>query len=358
MRPMSITTDDIRIVDLHQLIAPIVLMEEIPVDEKEAQLVKESREQAENILLGKDDRLLVVVGPCSIHDTKAALEYAQGLKAYADTVSDDLLLIMRVYFEKPRTTVGWKGLINDPGMDNSYDINLGLRTARNLLRDLLKIGIPAGTEFLDTISPQFYADLISWGAIGARTTESQIHRELASGLSMPVGFKNGTGGSIQIALDAIQASQQAHHFLSVTKNGTAAVVATKGNSGCHLILRGSTAGPNFDRENIESVRTRLKEKNLAACVMVDCSHGNSCKDFSKQPEVASNLASQIAEGENAITAVMIESNLLEGNQPMNDLDKLEYGKSVTDACVSWETTIEMLDNLAQAVRLRRKTMIA
>ena len=355
---MSITTDDIRIAGLNQLIAPIVLMEEIPIDENEAQLVKESREQAENILLGKDDRVLVVVGPCSIHDTEAALEYAKRLKDYADTVSDDLLVIMRVYFEKPRTTVGWKGLINDPKMDNTYDINLGLRTARKLLRDLLKLGIPAGTEFLDTISPQFYADLISWGAIGARTTESQIHRELASGLSMPVGFKNGTGGSIQIALDAIQASQQAHHFLSVTKNGTAAIVATKGNPGCHLILRGSTVGPNFDNESIEGARTRLKEKNLAACLMVDCSHGNSCKDFSKQPEVVNDIARQMAEGENAIASVMIESNLVEGNQSMNDLDKLEYGKSVTDACVSWETTVEMLNNLAEAVKLRRKTLIA
>lgn len=355
---MSITTDDIRIAGLHQLIAPIVLMEEIPICDAEAQLVKESREQAENILLGKNDRLLVVVGPCSIHDTKAALEYAKHLKDYADTVSDDLLLIMRVYFEKPRTTVGWKGLINDPQMDSSFDINLGLRTARNLLCDLLELGVPAGTEFLDTISPQFYADLVSWGAIGARTTESQVHRELASGLSMPVGFKNGTGGSIQIALDAIQAAHQPHHFLSVTKNGTAAVVSTKGNPGCHLILRGSTDGPNYDYKTIESVRTRLKEKNLPACVMVDCSHGNSCKDYRKQPQVAEDIASQIAEGENSIVSVMIESHLHEGSQMMDDLDNLEYGKSVTDACVSWDTTVTMLDKLAEAVRLRRKTLIA
>lgn len=355
---MSITTDDIRIANLHQLIAPIVLMEEIPLSDVEAKLVKDSREQAENILLGKDDRLLVVVGPCSIHDPKAALEYANRLKKYADTVSDDLLLIMRVYFEKPRTTVGWKGLINDPSMDSSYDINLGLRTARQLLLDLLKIGVPAGTEFLDTISPQFYADLVSWGAIGARTTESQIHRELASGLSMPVGFKNGTGGSIQIALDAIQASQQPHHFLSVTKNGTTAIVSTKGNPACHLILRGSSNGPNYDRDSIESARNRLKEKNLPACLMVDCSHGNSLKDFRRQPEVANDIASQISEGENAIASVMIESHLVEGNQSMNDLDNLEFGKSITDACVSWDTTVEMLDKLAEAVRVRRKTLIA
>ncbi|MFK5923621.1 MAG: 3-deoxy-7-phosphoheptulonate synthase [Verrucomicrobiota bacterium] len=355
---MSITTDDVRIADLHQLIAPVVLMEELPIAESEARLIRESRALAENIMLGKDDRLLVVVGPCSIHDTKAALEYGQRLKAYADTVKDDLQVIMRVYFEKPRTTVGWKGLINDPQMDGSYDINLGLRTARNLLRDLLKLGIPAGTEFLDTISPQFYADLISWGAIGARTTESQIHRELASGLSMPVGFKNGTGGSIQIALDAIQASQQPHHFLSVTKNGTAAVVSTKGNPGCHLILRGSSAGPNYDRETVTDVRTRLKEKGLAASLMIDCSHGNSRKDYTKQAAVAADVANQMADGESSIASVMIESNLQQGNQSMDDLEKLEYGKSVTDACVSWNTTVEILDQLAEAVRLRRKTFIA
>ncbi len=355
---MSITTDDIRIANLHQLIAPVVLMEELPIGESEAQLVRESRELAENIMLGKDDRLMVVVGPCSIHDTQAALEYAQLLKDYADTVSDELLVIMRVYFEKPRTTVGWKGLINDPQMDGSYDINLGLRTARTLLHELLKIGIPAGTEFLDTISPQFYADLISWGAIGARTTESQIHRELASGLSMPVGFKNGTGGSIQIALDAIQASQQAHHFLSVTKNGTAAVVSTKGNPGCHLILRGSTEGPNYDRETVASVKARLKEKGLATSLMVDCSHGNSRKDFTQQATVADDIASQMADGENAIASVMIESNLQEGNQSMTDLAQLEYGKSVTDACVSWDNTVTILDQLAEAVRQRRKTLIA
>jgi 3-deoxy-7-phosphoheptulonate synthase len=355
---MSITTDDIRIANLHQLIAPIVLMEEIPINDDQAQLVRESREQAEKILTGKDDRLLVVVGPCSIHDPKAALDYARKLKDFADTAKDDLLIIMRVYFEKPRTTVGWKGLINDPRMDNSYDINLGLRTARHLLRDLLQLGVPAGTEFLDTISPQFYADLISWGAIGARTTESQVHRELASGLSMPVGFKNGTGGSIQIALDAIQAAQQAHHFLSVTKNGTAAVVSTKGNPACHLILRGSTAGPNFDRETIQDVSSRLREKNLPASLMIDCSHGNSCKDYRKQPQVAEDLATQMAEGENAITSVMIESHLLEGNQAMDDPENLEYGKSITDACISWDTTVTVLDKLAEAVRLRRKTLLA
>lgn len=355
---MSITTDDIRIANLHQLIAPIVLMEEIPIDDAQSQLVRESREQAEKILAGKDDRLLVVVGPCSIHDPEAALDYARKLKAYADKAHGDLLIIMRVYFEKPRTTVGWKGLINDPKMDNSYDINLGLRTARHLLRDLLEIGVPAGTEFLDTISPQFYADLISWGAIGARTTESQVHRELASGLSMPVGFKNGTGGSIQIALDAIQAAHQAHHFLSVTKNGTAAVVSTKGNPACHLILRGSTAGPNYDRGTIQEVASRLREKNLPACLMVDCSHGNSSKDYRKQPEVAEDLAMQMAEGENAIASVMIESHLHEGSQAMGDSVNLEYGKSITDACISWDTTVTVLDKLAEAVRLRRKTLLA
>ncbi|MCF6312386.1 MAG: 3-deoxy-7-phosphoheptulonate synthase [Verrucomicrobiales bacterium] len=355
---MSITTDDIRIENLHQLIAPVVLMEELTLKDNEAQLVRESRAAAENIMLAKDDRLLVVIGPCSIHDPEAALDYARKLKAYADTAKDDLLIIMRVYFEKPRTTVGWKGLINDPHLNGSFDINLGLRTARNLLLNLLELGMPAGTEFLDTISPQFYADLISWGAIGARTTESQIHRELASGLSMPVGFKNGTGGSIQIALDAIQASQQPHHFLSVTKNGTAAVVTTKGNPASHLILRGSSEGPNYDRETIEAVKQRLKKCGLSDRLMVDCSHGNSRKDYTQQAVVADDIASQIADGENAIASVMIESNLVEGNQSLKDLDQLEYGKSVTDACVSWDNSVAILDQLAEAVRLRRKTLLA
>ncbi len=356
---MSIRTDDLRIDSIHQLIPPAILMQETPINDAMAGVVASAREQAENILDGKDDRLLIVVGPCSIHDTAAALDYARRLKEYADGASDDLLIIMRVYFEKPRTTVGWKGLINDPNLDGTFDINHGLGKARRLLIELAKLGVPAGTEFLDTISPQYVADLVAWGAIGARTTESQVHRELASGLSAPVGFKNGTGGSIQIALDAIQAAQKPHHFLSVTKQGTSAIVATTGNTCCHLILRGSSDGPNFDHDSIQEVRKRLKESDLPPQIMVDCSHGNSCKDYRKQPEVAADLCAQVAGGETTIAAVMIESNLVEGNQSLGSgPEGLEYGKSITDACVSWDTTVEMLDQFADAARKRRKTYLA
>lgn len=356
---MSIRTDDIHIDSIHQLLPPAILIEETPVSEEMAALVANTRAQAEAILHGKDDRLLVVVGPCSIHDTDAALDYAAKLKQYADAASEDLVIIMRVYFEKPRTTVGWKGLINDPNLDGTFDINHGLGVARRLLIKLAELGMPAGTEFLDTISPQYVADLVAWGAIGARTTESQIHRELASGLSAPVGFKNGTGGSIQIALDAIQAAQKPHHFLSVTKQGTSAIVATTGNSCCHLILRGSSDGPNFDHDSIREVRKRLKQADLPLQVMVDCSHGNSRKDFRKQPEVAADLCQQMAAGESSIAAVMVESNLIEGNQKLGKgPEDLEYGQSITDACVSWDTTVEMLDQFADAVRRRRKTYLA
>jgi len=351
---MSIVTDDIRIARINQLIAPEILIGETHLSDEAGQFVLDARREIERVLAGEDDRLLAVVGPCSIHDVKAAEEYAQKLKAYADTVKDDLLLVMRVYFEKPRTTVGWKGLINDPGMDNTFDINRGLRTARQLLVDLADMGVPAGTEFLDTIIPQFVADLISWGAIGARTTESQVHRELASGLSMAVGFKNGTGGSIKIALDAIKAASHPHHFLSVKKGGTAAIVQTKGNEYCHVILRGSSSGPNFSAESIAEVSKMLQDADLRPYVMVDCSHGNSQKDHKNQPKVAADLGDQIAGGAKEIVAVMIESHLLEGNQSMSDLSTLEYGKSVTDACVDWDTTVEMLDGLAASVRKRRK----
>ncbi len=353
-----IVTDDLRISDLHQLIAPVVLMEELPITESIAELVSKTRAEAEAILAGKDDRLLVIVGPCSIHDPQAALEYAAKLKAYANAHSDDLAIIMRVYFEKPRTTIGWKGLINDPRMDNSFDINRGLHVARQLLVDLGNLGMPAGTEFLDTICPQFVTDIVSWGAIGARTTESQVHRELASGLSVPVGFKNGTGGSIQIAIDAIKAARCPHHFLSVTKHGTTAIVATTGNKSCHVILRGSGAGPNFEHDAVMDVKQRLKAAGLDPFVMIDCSHGNSQKDYRRQPLVAQDIAQQVAGGETGIVAVMIESFLKGGSQTMEDPKNLEYGKSVTDGCVSWETTVEMLDNLADAVRRRRKTFLA
>ncbi len=348
-------TDDLRISGINPLISPAVLAYYLPINEQAAALVHSAREQADNILYGKDDRLMAIVGPCSIHDPAAALEYATKLKAEAERLKDDLFLIMRVYFEKPRTTVGWKGLINDPKLDNSFDINQGLRVARKLLLDLANMGIPSGTEFLDTISPQYIADLIAWGAIGARTTESQIHRELASGLSMPVGFKNGTGGSIQLALDAILSASRPHHFLSVTKQGVSAIVSTAGNTSCHLILRGGKTGPNYEADAISTVEKMLAEQNLPQTLMVDCSHGNSNKDFRNQPLVARNIANQIAAGSKSITSLMIESNLVEGNQKLDpDLTKLTHGQSVTDACINWDDTVETLETLAAAVRKRRE----
>jgi 3-deoxy-7-phosphoheptulonate synthase len=348
-------TDDLRISGINPLISPAVLAYYLPINEQAAALVHSARAQADDILSHKDDRLMVIVGPCSIHDPEAALEYASKFKEEAERLKDDLFLIMRVYFEKPRTTVGWKGLINDPKLDNSFDINQGLRVARKLLLDLANMGIPSGTEFLDTISPQYIADLIAWGAIGARTTESQIHRELASGLSMPVGFKNGTGGSIQLALDAILSASRPHHFLSVTKQGVSAIVSTAGNSSCHLILRGGKSGPNYDADSISTVEKMLTEQNLPHTLMVDCSHGNSNKDYRNQPLVARNIANQIAAGSKSITSLMIESNLVEGNQKLDpDLSKLTHGQSVTDACINWDDTVETLDTLAAAVRKRRE----
>jgi len=347
-------TDDIRIAGLDPLISPAVLAYYLPITDEASKLVYEARHQSDEILKGRDDRLLLIVGPCSIHDAEAAIDYAKRLKEQAERHREDLLVVMRVYFEKPRTTVGWKGLINDPDLDGSFDINHGLRIARKLLLDLAKMGLPAGTEFLDTISPQYIADLISWGAIGARTTESQVHRELASGLSMPVGFKNGTGGSISIAVDAIVAASRPHHFLSVTKQGVSAIVSTKGNDSCHIILRGSTRGTNYDPESIAEIEAALGEKDLPPHVMVDCSHGNSLKDFRNQPAVAQALAEQIATGSRTVSAAMIESNLVEGAQKLADPSELTYGQSVTDSCIGWETTVDLLDELASAVRQRRK----
>lgn len=347
-------TDDLRISGINPLISPAVLAYYLPINERVASVVHTARAEADAIIHLQDDRLLAVVGPCSIHDPEAALEYAEKLLKEADRLREDISIIMRVYFEKPRTTVGWKGLINDPHLDDSFDINQGLRVARKLLLDLANMGMPAGTEFLDTISPQYIADLIAWGAIGARTTESQIHRELASGLSMPVGFKNGTGGSIQLALDAILSASRPHHFLSVTKQGVSAIVSTAGNNSCHLILRGGKTGPNYDAESIAAVEAMLTEQNLPLSLMVDCSHGNSNKDFRNQPLVAGDIARQIAAGSRMITSVMIESNLIEGNQKLNpDLSKLTRGQSVTDACIHWDDTVETLEVLAEAVRKRR-----
>jgi len=357
---MSIPLDDVRIDSIRQLIAPAILMEEVPVSPDAEATVSSARRQIADILSGSDDRLLAIVGPCSIHDPGAALEYADRLAELSERVSDDLFLAMRVYFEKPRTTVGWKGLINDPHLDESYDINEGLTLARKLLLDLAEKGVAAATEFLDTITPQFYADLVSWGAIGARTTECQLHRELASGLSMPVGFKNGTSGNYQIAIDAIQAAQQPHRFLSVTKSGDSAIVATRGNETCHIILRGgSNTGPNYDRESVAEVRRALEAKGLEPSIMIDCSHANSGKDHHRQPEVGAEVGAQVAAGDTSIRAVMIESHLQEGAQPFDpDPTKLAYGISITDACVDWDTTVKMVDQLATDVRKRRATFLA
>ena len=348
-------TDDLRISNLRPLIPPAVLVEEeLPITEKASDTVTRARQTASAIVAGEDDRLLAIVGPCSIHDTEAAIEYAGLLSKCADRLSDDLCVIMRVYFEKPRTTVGWKGLINDPNLNGSFAINQGLRKARRLLLDLGNMGVPAGSEFLDTISPQFIADLISWGAIGARTTESQVHRELASGLSMPVGFKNGTDGNIQIAVDAMGAAQRPHAFLGVTKQGVAAIVETAGNQHCHVILRGSNTGTNFDQESVDTVTRKLEAVGLAGRVMVDCSHGNSQKKHANQPAVAESLAEQVGSGSSGVFGLMMESHLVEGNQSLGeDLQALTYGQSITDACMSWETTEPMLEMLAQAARQRR-----
>ncbi len=347
-------TDDLRIGELRPLAPPAILMEEIPISEQASNLVAKARQAASDIIKGNDDRLLVIVGPCSIHDPDAALEYAGLLRKAAERLQDDLVIIMRVYFEKPRTKVGWKGLINDPHLDNSFKINAGLRIARKLLADLADAGLPAGSEFLDTITPQFIADLISWGAIGARTTESQVHRELASGLSMPVGFKNGTDGNIQIAIDAIGAAQSPHHFLSVTKQGLSAIVTTTGNDCCHLILRGGSDGPNYAGASIEAAAERLRAAKVTGRVMVDFSHGNSDKDHMRQPLVAEDVCRQLADGSRLICGVMIESNLKAGKQALTDAASLEYGMSVTDACISWEMTEPVLASLAEAVRKRRK----
>ena len=348
------STDDLRIAQLRPLIPPAILMEELPLSEKASQTVAATRRALDAILTEEDDRLAVVVGPCSIHDPEAALEYGRFLLETATALSGELCIKMRVYFEKPRTTVGWKGLINDPHLDGSFDINNGLRMARGLLAQLADMGLPAGSEFLDTISPQFIADLICWGAIGARTTESQIHRELASGLSMPVGFKNGTDGNVQIALDAIGAACHPHHFLSVTKQGISAIVETAGNVHCHLILRGGSRGPNYDAASVGAAADKLRAAELPHRIMVDCSHGNSDKDHKRQPAVARDVAQQVAAGARDIFGVMLESHLVEGNQKQQAGSELVYGQSITDACIGWEDTAAVLEELAAAVATRRK----
>jgi 3-deoxy-7-phosphoheptulonate synthase len=346
-------TDDLRIDELRPLIPPAILMEELPLTEHASTLVWQTRSEVGRILTGEDDRLLVVVGPCSVHDPEAALEYARRLAQLAPRFQDDLLLVMRVYFEKPRTTVGWKGLINDPHLDGSFVINEGLRRARRFLLDVIELGLPAGTEFLDPITPQFIADLVSWGAIGARTSESQVHRELASGLSMPVGFKNGTSGNLQLAIDGIRSAANPHHFLSVTKQGVAAIVATRGNDACHVILRGGTSGPNYAAPDVARAIEDVERAGLAGRLMIDCSHANSDKDHERQPAVTRDVAGQIADGSQTIFGVMLESFLVDGNQNHEGGGELVYGRSITDKCMSWERTQPLFTELAEAVRKRR-----
>ena len=350
--PSKSPVDDVRIQEIKELVPPSHVLREYPATPTAAAVAYDTRQAIHRILYGADDRLLVVIGPCSIHDPDAALEYARKLKAEADRLKDDLLVVMRVYFEKPRTTVGWKGLINDPGLDNSFRINDGVRLARKLLWEINELGLPAGTEFLDMITPQYVADLIAWGAIGARTTESQVHRELASGLSCPVGFKNGTDGNLRIAVDAIKAAQSPHHFLSVTKAGHSAIVATRGNEDCHVILRGGKE-PNYDAASVDAASRELAAAGVCAKVMVDFSHANSRKQHRLQIDVAQDIARQMASGDDRIMGVMVESHLNEGRQDLAPGKALEYGKSITDACIGWEDSVVVLDTLAEAVRQRR-----
>ena len=345
-------TDDLRIRELKELIPPSHLIREFSVSDKAATVVADSRNALHRILHGEDDRMMVVIGPCSIHDTKAAMEYAHRLAAERERFAPELEIVMRVYFEKPRTTVGWKGLINDPYMDNSFRINDGLRTARELLLNINELGLPAGTEFLDMISPQYVADLISWGAIGARTTESQVHRELASGLSCPVGFKNGTDGNIKIAVDAIKAASQPHHFLSVTKGGHSAIVSTGGNEDCHIILRGGKA-PNYDAASVDAACRDIAAAGLASRLMIDASHANSSKKPENQVPVCADIAAQVAAGETRIVGVMVESHLVGGRQDLVPGKELTYGQSVTDGCIDWDSSVKVLEGLAEAVRQRR-----
>ena len=345
-------TDDLRIASIKAVATPTEICEEIPLASNATQTTYSARQAVHEILAGKDDRLVVVTGPCSIHDPEAAIEYASKLKLLKDELKDDLLIIMRVYFEKPRTTVGWKGLINDPDLDESFQINKGIRIARQLLLDLNNMGMPAGVEYLDIITPQYLSDLVSWGAIGARTTESQVHREVASGFSCPVGFKNGTYGTTQMAIDAIRAASMPHHFLSLRKEGSSAIFTTTGNLDCHIILRGGKT-PNYDAENIQRVANELEAAKLPTRIMVDFSHANSEKQHKKQLIVGRDVASQIAAGDERIFGVMIESHLIEGNQKVVAGEKLTYGQSITDACLGWDDSEVLLRELAQAVKQRR-----
>jgi 3-deoxy-7-phosphoheptulonate synthase len=349
----KLNTEDLRIRETKEVIAPDQVHEEMPVSDLAALTVLNARKDIHRILKGKDDRLLVVVGPCSIHDADAAHEYAGKLKVVKDQLQEDLLIVMRVYFEKPRTTVGWKGLINDPDLNSSFNINKGLRIARNLLLGLNEAGIPAATEYLDLITPQYVSDLIAWGAIGARTTESQVHRELASGLSCSVGFKNATDGTVKIAIDAIGAAMSPHHFLSLTKAGHSAIFTTTGNDDVHLILRGGSDRPNYDAVSVEQASEALLASGLPANIMIDFSHANSLKQCQRQILVGEDVATQIANGDHRIIGVMIESNLVAGRQDVVADQELVYGQSITDACLGWEDTVQLLEDIAAAVRQRR-----
>src|SRR5574343_540777 len=345
-------TDDVRIKEIKELVPPAHVFREYPVSNRAAQTTYTARQAIHRVLHGADDRLLVVIGPCSIHDYDAAMEYAKKLSREAEKYRDDLIVVMRVYFEKPRTTVGWKGLINDPRLDNTFRINEGIRLARRILLEINELDLPCATEFLDTITPQYTADLIAWGAIGARTTESQVHRELASGLSCPVGFKNGTDGNMRIAVDAIRSANSPHHFLSVTKSGHTAIVSTLGNEDCHVILRGGKE-PNYDAASVDAACQEIAKAGLAARLMVDFSHGNSRKQFKLQMEVCDSVAEQIAKGEERIVGVMVESHLVEGRQDLSPDKPLVYGQSITDACINWDDSVAVMEKLAAAVRARR-----
>lgn len=350
---MIYQTDDLRIRGIHEAVPPEQVHSEFPITETAAKTVHDTRQAIHDILHDKDDRLVVVIGPCSVHDPKAAMEYASNLKEYSERLADDLLIVMRVYFEKPRTTVGWKGLINDPDLDESFKINKGLLLARELLLNVNELGLPAGTEFLDLISPQYIADLVSWGAIGARTTESQGHRELASGLSCPVGFKNGTDGTVKIAVDAMRAAERPHVFMSLTKAGHSAIFSTAGNHDTHIILRGGKR-PNYDAESVNLAAEEMTGSGLEPKMMVDCSHANSHKQFEKQVDVARDVAGQVARGDQRIMGLMIESHLVGGRQDLKPGIELTYGQSITDACLAWHDSTPVLETLAEAVRERRK----
>ncbi len=354
---MAPHTDDLRIRKIEALNTPAEVIAELPCDDAVSEVVSNARQALHDILHGHDDRLAVVIGPCSIHDPVAAMDYARRLRPLRDALGGELEIVMRVYFEKPRTTVGWKGLINDPDMDGSFHINRGLRTARGLLRDINALGLPAGCEYLDIISPQYIADLVAWGAIGARTTESQVHREMASGLSCPVGFKNGTDGNVKIAVDAVGAAAHPHHFLAVTKDGRSAIAATAGNPDGHVILRGGKT-PNFDADSVASASEVLSKAGLPARLMIDASHANSGKNPDNQPKVIEDIALQMEAGETRIVGVMVESNLVAGQQAMVAGQPLVYGQSITDGCIGWEDSVAVLTRLAQAVQRRRELRVS